>query len=108
MNNPGYNAKMGRSSQAVIGRLTGPTSIGTFGLTSDSRGFYNAAGLVLYRRRKCGPAARLDLMYEFGIGHYLFYPLGILLFSTVFFLYGYRFGRRWERRRILIDGESAG
>ncbi len=41
-------------------------------------------------------------MYEFGIGHYLFYPLAIFLFSAVFFAWGYRVGRRKERQRINV------
>lgn len=41
-------------------------------------------------------------MYEFGIGHYLFYPLGIFLFSAVFFVWGYRVGRRKERERDAV------
>lgn len=41
-------------------------------------------------------------MYEFGIGHYLFYPLGIALFSAVFFLWGFRVGRRCERTREAV------
>lgn len=45
-------------------------------------------------------------MYELGIGHVLFYPLAVFLFSAVFFAYGYRVGRRWERRRAL-DGAIA-
>jgi hypothetical protein len=40
-------------------------------------------------------------MYEFGIGHYLLYPLGIFLFSAVFFTWGYRVGRRKERERAV-------
>jgi hypothetical protein len=40
-------------------------------------------------------------MYEFGIGHYLFYPLAIFLFSAIFFISGYRVGRRRERSRVL-------
>lgn len=47
-------------------------------------------------------------MYEFGIGHYLFYPLGILLFSTVFFMWGYRVGRRKERERTDIALATGG
>jgi len=38
-------------------------------------------------------------MYEFGIGHFLFYPLGIFLFRAIFFVWGYRVGRRRERER---------
>jgi hypothetical protein len=46
-------------------------------------------------------------MYEFGIGHYLFYPLGIALFSAVFFWWGFRVGRRRERAReaLVTAGE---
>ena len=47
-------------------------------------------------------------MYEFGIGHYLFYPLAVFLFSAVFFVYGYRVGRRWERRRALEGAIASG
>lgn len=47
-------------------------------------------------------------MYEFGIGHYLFYPLGISLFSAVFFVWGYRVGRRKERQRIEVVAASVG
>lgn len=46
-------------------------------------------------------------MYEFGIGHYLLYPLGILLFSGLFFFSGYRVGRRWERNRLLAPESEA-
>ena len=45
-------------------------------------------------------------MYDFGIGHYLFYPIGILLFSAIFFASGYRLGRRWERARSLSLAEA--
>jgi hypothetical protein len=41
-------------------------------------------------------------MYDFGIGHYLFYPLGIFALSALFFLWGYRVGRRRERARIEV------
>jgi hypothetical protein len=46
-------------------------------------------------------------MYEFGIGHYLFYPLAIFLFSAIFFLSGYRVGRRRERSRALSPALGA-
>ncbi|MBI3608583.1 MAG: hypothetical protein HY207_11505 [Nitrospirae bacterium] len=46
-------------------------------------------------------------MYELGIGHYLFYPLAIFLFSAIFFLSGYRVGRRRERSRALSPALGA-
>ncbi len=47
-------------------------------------------------------------MYEFGIGHYLFYPLAIVLFSAIFFFSGYRVGRRRERARALSPALGSG
>lgn len=47
-------------------------------------------------------------MYEFGFGHLVLYPLGIFALSAVFFLWGYRVGRRRERTRLDVPVPSLG